>query len=161
METASIQFSYQVAEDLNELGDSDRELVQAARTLTLNAYAPYSGFQVAAVARLADGTVVQGTNHENASFPVGVCAERILLGAITTGYPDARIDTVAVSYRAAAGKSDRPISPCGMCRQALREYEERFGQPIRLLLSGQEGRIYLIPQAGELLPLAFGSGDLK
>ncbi|MBC7626158.1 hypothetical protein [Ferruginibacter sp.] len=59
------------------------------------------------------------------------------------------------------GESNRPVSPCGMCRQSLAEYEERTKQPIRLILSGMEGKVIIIESAAQLLPLSFGSGDMK
>ncbi|HQY12058.1 MAG TPA: cytidine deaminase, partial [Ferruginibacter sp.] len=59
------------------------------------------------------------------------------------------------------GESNHPISPCGICRQSLVEYEERTKHPIRLILSGMEGKVFIIKTAGLLLPLSFGSADLK
>ena len=75
---------------------------------------------------------VAGTNQENASYPVGICAERVLLGNAATYYPGIAIDTMAISYNSEDVKSDHPISPCGMCRQALLEYETRTEKPIRV-----------------------------
>ncbi|MBC7626157.1 hypothetical protein [Ferruginibacter sp.] len=71
--------------------------------------------------------------------------------------------TTAISYNnlSGTGESNRPVSPCGMCRQSLAEYEERIKQPIRLILSGMEGKIIIIESAAQLLPLSFGSGDMK
>jgi cytidine deaminase len=71
------------------------------------------------------------------------------------------IVSLAVSYQAGTGTSDHPISPCGICRQSLQEYEMRVGQPIRLILGGMEGKVYVIPKASSLLPLAFTSEELK
>jgi cytidine deaminase len=67
---------------------------------------------------------------------------------------------MAVSYQSKKMKSDHPISPCGMCRQALQEFEGRTGRPIRLILAGMEGEIYIINSASQLLPLAFSSEEL-
>jgi cytidine deaminase len=109
---------------------------------------------------MGSGEIVTGTNQENASYPVGICAERVLLGNAATLYPDAAIDTIAVSFDTKHSKPDHPISPCGMCRQSLLEYESRTNAPIRLILSGQEGRIYIIKTVRSLLPFAFGSEEL-
>ncbi|HEX7756241.1 MAG TPA: cytidine deaminase, partial [Niabella sp.] len=101
-----------------------------------------------------------GTNQENASYPVGICAERALLATVGTQYAEEPITTLAVSYHSLNGTSNHPISPCGMCRQALSEYETRSGKPIRLLLAGMEGPVYIIDSVKDLLPLAFGEDDL-
>ena len=110
---------------------------------------------------MANGEIVAGTNQENASYPVGICAERVLLSSAATLYPNIPVDTIAISYNNTNGESSHPISPCGMCRQSLVEYEERMKQPIRLLLSGMEGKVFIIQKANLLLPLSFGSVDLK
>ncbi|MBL7732512.1 MAG: cytidine deaminase, partial [Chitinophagaceae bacterium] len=78
-----------------------------------------------------------------------------------TLYPGVAIEALAISYDSNTVKSDHPISPCGMCRQALLEYETRLHHPIRLILSGQDGEIQIIPSAHLLLPFAFTSDELK
>jgi cytidine deaminase len=161
MNQEKYDFSFDVYDSINELSPGDASLVKAARDVTGNAYAPYSNFNVGAVARLSNGKTVTGTNQENAAYPVGICAERVLLSAVASLFPNMAIDTIAISYDNKNGKSDRPISPCGICRQTLSEYEERIKQPIRLILSGLEGKIYIIQKASQLLPLSFGGEDLK
>ena len=71
------------------------------------------------------------------------------------------IDTMAIAYHNLNGESDHPVSPCGMCRQFISEYEERMKQPIRLILSGMNGKVIIVEKASQLLPLSFGGGDLK
>ena len=97
-------------------------------------------FLLVLVAKLNNGEIVAGTNQENASYPVGICAERVLLGNAATLYPGISIDTLAISYDSKEVQSDHPISPCGMCRQALLEYETRTEKPIRLILGRSEGK---------------------
>ena len=154
------EFEYEVYDDMSELKKEDAALLAKARQVTKQAYAPYSNFFVGAVARLSNGEMVAGTNQENASYPVGICAERVLLGTAATLYPGVSIDTMAISYDSNEVKSDHPISPCGMCRQSLLEYETRTGAPIRLILAGQEGKIYIVKTIGYLLPFAFKSNEL-
>mgnify|MGYP001407086326 CR=1 FL=1 len=161
MNKEAYQFTYEVYDSVDELSKEDAWLVNEAREVTAAAYAPYSNFNVGAVAKMANGEIVAGTNQENASYPVGICAERVLLSSAATLYPNIPVDTIAISYNNNNGESSHPISPCGMCRQSLVEYEERMKQPIRLLLSGMEGRVFIIQKANMLLPLSFGSVDLK
>lgn len=162
MKSIQYQFNYQEFSSAADLSAADASLLEKARTLTQIAYAPYSKFFVGAAAILANGEIVTGTNQENASYPVGICAERTLLAAAGTLFPDMPIHTLAISYQNMAGDlNDTPISPCGMCRQALCEYEERTGQNIRLILAGMNGAIQIIEKASQLLPLAFSGSVLK
>ena len=144
-----------------ELPPGDAALLTAARDATVNAYAPYSHFRVGAAARLVNGAIVTGTNQENASYPAGICAERTLLSVAATQYPGVGIETLAISYFNEQGVSDRPIAPCGICRQSLQEFEQRTGRPMRVVLGGMEGKILVLAESGLLLPLAFTSDELK
>ena len=155
-----ILFSVEIYKSADELKPDDKNLLDAARAVTKMAYAPYSKFNVGAAALLIDGKIITGTNQENASYPVGICAERVLLSAIASQYNTQAIKTIAVSYHNLNGTSNHPISPCGICRQSLAEYEQRTQQPIKIILSGLEGDIYIIENAGNLLPLSFSSADL-
>jgi len=160
MTKKDIHFSVEMYSSAEELTPADAALLSTARETTSHAYAPYSNFRVGAVAVMANGKMVAGTNQENASYPVGICAERVLLSCAATQYPSIRIDTIAISYDNRGGKSDHPISPCGICRQSLAEYEERVKHPIRLIMSGMEGEVYILERASQLLPLSFTASDL-
>jgi cytidine deaminase len=161
MNLQQYNFSFEVYNSVEALSEPDSLLLQKARTITAQAYAPYSQFKVGAAAKLANGQIVTGTNQENASYPTGICAERVLLSAIASLFPNMAINTIAISYNNTNGQSNHPISPCGICRQSLTEYEQRVKQPIRIILSGMEGEVYIIQKASQLLPLFFGSDDLK
>lgn len=161
MNKEDFRFSYDVYLSVAELPDQDQLLVEKARAVTASAYAPYSNFHVGAVARLVNGELVTGTNQENASYPVGICAERSLLATAASLFSGIAIETMAISYHNINGVSNHPISPCGMCRQSLVEYEERVKKPIRLILSGMDGKVIVLEKANLLLPLSFGSIDLK
>jgi len=160
MKEHKFEFQYEVYDDTTELRKEDAELLTKARAVTKHAYAPYSNFFVGAVAKLDNGQTVSGTNQENASYPVGICAERVLLGNAATLYPGTGIDSLAISYDSKEVPSDHPISPCGMCRQALIEYETRTEKPIRLILAGQQGKIYIVNTIKFLLPFAFSPDEL-
>ena len=155
------QFAYKVYESFSELNDEDKMLLKAAQDAASIAYAPYSDFNVGAAAKLVNGEIVAGTNQENASYPVGLCAERVLLASASTLYPEVAIETMAISYHSGNGNSNQPIAPCGMCRQSLQEYEMRVKKPIRLILAGLEGKIFVFEKASQLLPLGFTSDDMS
>lgn len=161
MEHKKINFEIEVYESIDQLTKEDAWLLNEAKNVTKIAYAPYSHFQVGAMALLTNGKTVAGSNQENASYPVGLCAERVLLSAASSLYPGVPVESIAISYHNDNGKSDRPITPCGICRQTLVEYETRLQHPIRLILGGMEGKIFIIPKAGMLLPLSFSGDDMK
>jgi cytidine deaminase len=126
-----------------------RELVDAARAVLPRAYAPYSGFRVGAAVRTASGAVFAGCNVENASYPVGLCAER---SAIAAAVAAGEREVVAVAV--ATGRGD-PCAPCGMCRQALNE----FGPGMDVILAGQGDAVH-VRSLRDLLPEAFGPAAL-
>ena len=108
-----------------------------------NAYAPYSSIRVGA-AVLAGGEIFAGCNVENASYPVGVCAERAALAAaVSAGHQS--IDAVVIS-------AERQLPPCGMCRQALVE----FNPSVPILIVGEDGE--RSTSLDELLPNPFRQG---
>ena len=80
-----------------ELTDSDKQLIEAAQEATKRSYAPYSHFNVGAAAMLDDGTIVTGSNQENAAYPSGLCAERTTLFHAGSEYPDKAVTTLAIA----------------------------------------------------------------
>ena len=160
MKENKFEFNYKVYDSIEELQEDERWLLNEAREVTAQAYAPYSNFQVGAVAKMVNGEIITGSNQENASFPAGICAERVLLSTASSLYPGVPINTLAITYHNENGPSDSPISPCGICRQSLQEFEQRTGKAIRLILGGEKGVVYNIPHSGSLLPLAFTADKL-
>ena len=144
---------------MDELSQSDRELVSAAMAATKGSYAPYSKFRVGAAARLANGLVFTGANQENAAYPSGLCAERTTLFAANAQYPDQPVLALAIAARKGNRFMPTPISPCGACRQVISGVEDRFGHPVRILLYGTEG-IYECNGIDALLPLRFVDSDM-
>lgn len=161
MKEKKFEFNYTVYDSIEELPEEQRWLLNEAREVTEQAYAPYSKFQVGAVAKMANGEIIAGSNQENASFPVGLCAERVLLASISSVFPKIPIETIAISYKSEHQQSDHPISPCGICRQSLQEFESRVNHPVQLILGGMTGPVYIIDSASRLLPLAFTSEELR
>ncbi|HEY0059381.1 MAG TPA: cytidine deaminase [Flavisolibacter sp.] len=161
MTELKFEFSYKSYDSIDDLPEEQQWLLGEAREVTEQAYAPYSHFKVGAIAKLSNGEIVAGTNQENASFPIGLCAERVLLASASSIFPKIPIDTIAISYKSDGNASDHPIAPCGICRQSLQEFETRIGHSIQLILGGMTGRVYVIDSASKLLPLAFTSEELK
>lgn len=145
--------------EMAELSKEDRELVEAAKQATNSSYAPYSKFRVGAAARLQNGVVVVGANQENAAFPSGLCAERTALFAAGAQHPDQPVVALAIAARKGSRFLNKPISPCGSCRQVISGMEDRHGVPIRILLYGTEG-IYVSEGISPLLPLRFVGDDM-
>lgn len=155
------QFSYDFFDSAEGLVPEEKALIERARERAHHAYVPYSGFGVSAVGLLENGIVIESTNQENASYPVGICAERVLLSTISSLHPGVRLLKMAISYFNPRGNDQEPIAPCGMCRQALEEQQLRFGQPVLLLLTGQKGPVLRIKDAMDLLPFHFSAKDLS
>lgn len=129
------------------------DLVEAARTARGRAYAPYSRFRVGAALRAADGRIFPGANVENASYGLGLCAERsALVAAISAGVPPR-----AMAQMVVVGDTEGPIAPCGACRQVLLELG---GPELDLWLTNLRGAERRTDPA-RLLPQAFDPGDLR
>lgn len=137
-----------------ELSDSDKRLIEAAKEATKRSYAPYSHFNVGAAVLLEDGTIVTGANQENAAYPSGLCAERTALFHAGSQYPNKAITTLAIAASNSEGFTELPVTPCGACRQVLLETEMRYKRPIRVLMYGA-AFTYEILGTKDLLPLSF------
>lgn len=161
MEKIKHSFSFDSFSEMEELEPTDCLLLEEARNATANAYAPYSNFHVGAALILSNGKLITGSNQENASFPAGICAERVALSSASAQYPKIPVIALAVSYDNKRGESTHPISPCGICRQTLLEYELKLHHPIKLILGGLTGKIFILSSAKLLLPLSFTSDDMQ
>ena len=129
------------------MNDSHRQLVDAACAQRLRSYSPYSRFRVGAALLGRSGTVYLGTNVENASFGLSICAER---AAVCRAVADGERAFEAIAICA---DGSEPTPPCGACRQVLLE----FGADLVVLMAGNRGAEGPVRQstAGELVPLAF------
>ena len=158
MEVQNINTTILVAR-LEELEYDDRILVEKSIEATERSYAPYSHFNVGAAIRLDNGITLYGCNQENAAYGVTMCAERSALFAAGAQYPDAKVEAIAIAARNDEGLLETPVSPCGICRQAMVETEKRSGKPLRILLYGRS-HVYVIDGIGALLPLSFSDEQL-
>ena len=142
-------------DSVDEMPARERQLLEAAVQATVGAYAPYSHFSVGAAVRLADGTVVTGSNQENAAYPSGLCAERTAIFAASAQRPELRdYEAIAIVGRDAEGRLCE-ASPCGACRQVLAEYEQCQGHPMRVVCYLGEGRVRVFEGVADLLPFLF------
>ena len=145
----------------DELSAEEQQLVAIAKEATTRSYAPYSHFHVGAAALLANGEIISGTNQENAAYPSGICAERTTLFYANSQHPQEAVKALAIAARTSEGHwTETPISPCGACRQVMTETENRFGKPMKVLLCSTR-EVFVIESAKDLLPVSFGSEDLK
>ena len=156
MEKKQLTIDYCEYASLEAMPAADRELMQHAIEATDTAYAPYSHFHVGAAVRLADGTIVTGSNQENIAYPSGLCAERTALFSAAAQHPHQAVAALAVVGRDAEGRLVE-ASPCGACRQVMAECEARHGRPIELFCYLQGGKIRRIIGVDSLLPFAFGA----
>ncbi len=136
---------------------TDDELISAARQAAAQSYSPYSGYAVGAALRFDDGAIVTGTNIENASYGLALCAETI---AVSKAMADGRRGgLVAVAVTGPADKANgAPITPCGRCRQVLNELAGLGGTDPAILCVGSAGIREV--RLSDLLPDAFGPASL-
>lgn len=139
----------------SELNPLEVTLLQRAKEVSKKAYAPYSKFNVGAAVALANGEIYQSSNQENVSFPVGTCAERLLLGYVGANFPDQAPQVLAIVAQRTGETSWAGVSPCGMCRQAINEVENRYHTPLTILLLRANETVLRIQGIQQLLPLKF------
>lgn len=161
MKKIQLQTTIEEWEDESQLPNVDKSLLKKALEGLKNTYAPYSGFHVSAAVLLDDGTIVIGTNQENAAYPSGLCAERVAFFAASSQYPRKEIKAAAVVANSDLFSVDHPIAPCGACRQVMLEYELKQKTPIRLILRGGKRKLYTLSDIKGLLPLFFHESGLK
>ena len=127
-----LDIPYQEYDDEMQLASEDRELLRRADEMVDKAYAPYSGFRVGAALRLEDGTIVTGSNQENAAYPSGLCAERVAVFSASANYPDKAIEALAITANS----------------------------NIRVILRGTTGKIVVLDSIQGLLPFQFTKDDM-
>jgi cytidine deaminase len=148
-------FTYLAYDNEAGLPEEYRELLERARESCSSSHAPYSHYHVGAAIRMENGTVVTGSNQENMSFPAGTCAERTALFAAVSAFPAVPVRTIAITAKSDSFPVTEPVPPCGICRQALLEYELKFHRKIEIILAGETGKVVVIGSVNDLLPLAF------
>lgn len=159
MEKKSLKIDYQLAKSADECTISDKALLLAAERATKSSHSPYSKFRVGAALLLEDSSIIEGSNQENASFPVGFCAERTALSAKASIAPNKKIKAIAIRVRSEIKKVNQPAAPCGICRQVLLEAEDIQKQNIKVLMQGESGPVLIFNSVKDLVPFYFGASD--
>ena len=130
----NINISYREIEDFSKLSGIEKKLLSEAVKVIEGSYSPYSKFKVGASVLLEGDVIVSGANQENSSYPCGICAERVAVFSASSNYPDILIKKVAITTKSTDFKLEFPAGPCGLCRQALLEYEENQKNNIEIIL---------------------------
>ncbi len=141
------------------LKKADQHLLRAAKQAMEEAYNPYSHFFVGAAVKTVEGAVITGSNLENASYALTICAERAAIArAFSSGHKVFR--QIAIIGRGAKGPMKDVISPCGMCRQMMFECAQLADCSIQVILASTDMRKIILTTTKELLPLGFGPHTL-
>jgi len=145
----------------SDLDQPIQNLFEAASAQLEHSYAPYSNFNVGAAVSLENGEICTGCNQENSSYPLCLCGERVALFHAGTRYPSVGITALVITCRNNKKQLEKPVSPCGACRQVISEFTDKQKKafPIYLKVDGKD-IIYKFKDIGPLLPFSFSSAYL-
>jgi homotetrameric cytidine deaminase len=135
--------------------DQEQQLIAAATAARSRAYVPYSHYAVGAALLMADGEIFGGCNVENASYGLTSCAERNAIFGMIGRTDDASVRRIRAVAVVTAGND--PATPCGACRQVIRE----FGKDAAIIIANTEGTVFLRTTLDALLPHSFGPEQLE
>lgn len=155
----TFNFTYTELDSIDALSEIDKILLDKAIEAADNAYARYSKFRVGAAVLMEGGLIKIGSNQENAAYPSGLCAERVAIFSASSENPSRVVEKILII---AKGESEeiREVTPCGSCRQVLKEYEDKQGQDIEVIVSWQDGKFLRFKNIDSLLPFAFRASQL-
>lgn len=160
MKELKIISKFTIFRNKTELSKQDQELLTKAIEARNNAYAPYSNFNVGASLLLENGNIILGNNQENAAYPSGMCAERVAIWNAASQYPNLKVLKIFISANSSNKLVNKPVSPCGSCRQTLSEYEIKQEGNISIYFTGETGSIIKSNSIKDLLPLTFDNSLL-
>lgn len=160
MKTLNLITKVEHYDSILELSKENRTLLEKSYQSAKNAYSPYSHFKVGAAILLDNGHIVTGNNQENAAYPSGSCAERTAAFYASSQFPDIPFRKIAISSISLNQNGNKPVTPCGNCRQSLIEYEQKFNQKIEVILAAENGEVYIFESIAQLLPYSFGTVNL-
>lgn len=160
MKKIEVKTSATIFNTFSELDQEDQLLMNKAIEARAKAYAPYSNFKVGAAFLLENGTIVLGNNQESAAYPSGMCAERVGIWKVGSEFPGIKIKKLAITAASENTIVNKPVGPCGACRQTLSEYEINQKEPIEIIFMGEIGEIVKTSSLLSLLPFSFDSSYL-
>ena len=152
--------TYGEFENTLELNKIQSNLLEEAFKACTNAYAPYSNFKVGAAVLLENNKIITGFNQENASYPCGICAERVALYSSAAQFPSSKIISIAICCYT-FNLSENPSAPCGICRQVLKEFESHNHSQIEIIIGHPKSKILIFDSCSALLPFGFDKINLK
>ena len=160
MKKVRLAINYDEYSSREEMDPKDQALVREAIEAQKGSYAPYSRFNVGAAVLLEDGTVVRGSNQENAAYPSGLCAERTAMFAAGANHPGKAMVSLAIVGGFGHSVSPTPCSPCGACRQVMAEYQTLGGKPLSVIMFGTD-KAWKFARVDDILPFIFDSFNEK
>ncbi|WGH76971.1 cytidine deaminase [Tenacibaculum tangerinum] len=160
MKKIEITTTATIFDDVSQLTTEDAFLIQKAVEARQKAYAPYSKFNVGAAILLDNGHVILGNNQESAAYPSGMCAERVAIWKAGSEFPNMKVKKIAITAASENTTVNKPVGPCGACRQTLSEYEINQKHPIEIIFMGEVGKIIKTESLLSLLPFSFDSSYL-
>jgi cytidine deaminase len=140
---------------LENLNPSAKKMVQNAKLASDSAYAPYSQFYVGCSVKLADGSMVLGSNQENASFPSGLCAERVALFECAKNLQENEVLEIAVYARSSNYKVPKLLVPCAACLQVISDIQNRQKATIKIWMWSGSEEVFLAKDVSQFLPFHF------
>lgn len=161
MKKINIATSGYLYDTIDELSSEDKNLMKEAIQATKKSYSPYSKFRVGAALLMEDNSILTGSNQENAAYPSGMCAERVAIWKAGASFPDKKVKKIAIAAISSNKTVDKPVGPCGACRQSLLEYEVKQNEPIEVLFMGEVGKIVKAESITSLLPFSFDGSFLS
>tara|TARA_B100000900_G_scaffold148814_1_gene126294 strand:- start:3651 stop:4133 length:483 start_codon:yes stop_codon:yes gene_type:complete len=160
MKEIKICSDFKIFDSLDELSDQTKHLFEEASIVRESAYSNYSRFSVGAALLLENGKILSGSNQENASYPLGLCAERTVLFYANSKFPNVKIKEIVIIAGSVDKINEKPVAPCGACRQVISEFQTNQNSDIALYFKGEKGKIIYTESINNLLPYKFDKAFL-
>ena len=152
---------FEIFASLDDCSSNVKALMNHAKNNLGHSFSPYSKFKVSCSLLLANGKIINGTNQESSSIPVGICAEANALYYSGNTFPKESVKMMAITAFSSAKEINFPIPPCGSCRQVICDFENRQKKPIKIYLQGKEGEVWAFDSIESLLPFSFDGSFLE
>ncbi len=155
-----IKTAIKVYDSPASMTQADQKLLAEAKAAMEDSYSPYSQFKVGAAILLDNGIILRGSNQENAAYTMCICAERVALATADSQFQGVPVVAIAVTATSKNHALNKPISPCGACRQSIAEAEYKHNTKMKIIMQGETGEVYEVGSGMDLLPLGFDGSVL-